>query len=47
MINTPFFADVLKKFNGKIANPAETFKWIMYSGHDLDIMAFLAGLNSF
>ena len=43
--NTPFFKEILDNFDNKIKNPSTSYKFKMFSAHDLTLGFLLTGFN--
>jgi len=43
--NTPFFQEILDNFDNKLKNPSTSYKFKMFSAHDLTLGFLLAGFN--
>ena len=41
----PFFTDVFKHLSHKTANPESALKWVSYSAHDSNVIAYARTLN--
>ena len=46
LINSqPFFKDIFNHLSSKIDNPESALKWISYSAHDSNVLAYVRTLN--
>lgn len=43
--STPFFREIIKSFDAKLANPKNPLKWKTYSAHDWTVATFTTALN--
>ena len=41
----PFFKDVFNHLSHKTANPESALKWVSYSAHDTNVIAYARTLN--